>query len=136
MFFRAETAKFPLVLNTPVKFMSFLIVDDSAVMRRTIGFLLRDVAADIFECGDGAEALSAYAAHHPDWVLMDIEMPRMDGLAATREICAAYPDARVVIVTRNGESDIREAAVEAGASGFVVKENLLELRSLVTGISR
>jgi len=109
--------------------MSFLIVDDNAVMRRTIGFVVRDMTDGIIECADGAAAFSAYQKHLPEWVLMDIEMPLMDGLTATREICAAYPKAHIVIITKHEE--MREAAREAGAYGFVTKENLLELREFV-----
>ena len=55
----------------------------------------------------------------------------MDGLTATREIIAAYPEAKVVIVSRHGDEQTREAARAAGACGFVLKENLLALRELI-----
>ena len=112
--------------------MSFLIVDDNCVMRRTIGRVVRDLTDRIIECADGAEALLAYQANLPEWVLMDVEMSEKDGLAATREICAAYPKARIVIVTNYGGDEMREAAAKAGAIGYVVKENLLELRGILS----
>lgn len=112
--------------------MSFLIVDDNSVMRRTIGWVVRDFANKIIECDDGAKAFLAYELHHPDWVLMDVEMMGKDGLTATREICTSFPDAKVVIVTKYDDAPIREAARKAGACGFVVKENLLELRGILT----
>ena len=62
---------------------------------------------------------------------MDVEMAEKDGLTATREICAAYPKARVVIVTNYDGEEMREAAKRAGACGFVMKENLLELRDIL-----
>ena len=111
--------------------MSFLIVDDNAVMRRTIRYAVREFAREINECEDGAEALSAYEEHQPDWVLMDIEMREKDGLTATREICASFRDAKIVIVTKYGDAATREAARTAGACGFVIKENLLELRAVI-----
>jgi CheY-like chemotaxis protein len=114
------------------KNMSFLIVDDNSVMRRTIRRVVSEFAREINECEDGAEALSAYQKHHPDWVLMDVEMREKDGLTATREICAAFPQAHIVIVTKHGDAAMREAARAAGAFGFVVKENLLELRGIIT----
>ena len=113
--------------------MSFLIVDDNALMRRTIAFAVRDLTDQIIECADGAEALNAYSLNLPEWVLMDVEMSEKDGLTATREICAMYPKARVVIVTNYGDAGIREAAAKAGACGYVMKENLLELRGILGG---
>ena len=111
--------------------MSFLIVDDNCVMRRTIRYVVSEFAREINECEDGAEALSAYEKHLPDWVLMDVEMPEKDGLTAAREICAAFSDAKIVIVTKHGDAAMREAARAVGACGFVVKSNLLELRAVI-----
>ena len=111
--------------------MSFLIVDDNSVMRRTIGRVVRDLTDKIIECADGAEAFLVYQEHQPEWVLMDVEMAEKDGLTATREICDAYPKARVVIVTNYDGNEMREAAVKAGACAYVLKENLLELRGIL-----
>lgn len=108
--------------------MVLLLVDDNPAMRRLIGKVVGDLADDIRECADGAEALAAYRQCQPDLVLMDIGMSRMDGLTATREIIAAYPEAKIVIVSRHGDEQTREAARAAGARGYVSKENLLEAR--------
>jgi len=113
-------------------FKSLLIVDDNSSMRRLIGRVVREFACELIECSDGAEAFAAYEQHQPDWVLMDIEMQKKDGLTATREICAAYPDARVVIVTHYGDPAFRHAAGRAGACGYVLKENLFELRNMLS----
>ncbi|MEP7336852.1 MAG: response regulator transcription factor [Acidobacteriota bacterium] len=115
--------------------MMLLIVDDNAAMRRLMRRLTSDLATRIEECADGAEALAAYEQHHfgeADWVLMDVEMTGMDGLTATRELRAAHPEARVIIVTKHNDEQLREAALRHGACGFVLKENLLELRSLLS----
>ena len=109
--------------------MRLLIVDDNPAVRRLIGKVVGDLADDIRECADGAEALAAYRQGQPDLVLMDIEMSRMDGLAATREIIATYPKARVVIISRHDDEQTRAAAHAAGACGYIVKENLLKVRS-------
>lgn len=114
------------------KLLSFLIVDDNSVMRRTIRHVIGEFAREINECKDGTEALSAYRKYQPDCVLMDVEMLEIDGLTATREILAAFPEAHIVIVTKHGDLQMREAAKKAGASGFVVKENLLELRRILS----
>src|SRR5262245_29713711 len=87
-----------------------LIVDDSNEMRRLIAALVSDLAESVVECSDGAEALAAYTEHHPDWVLMDIKMPHVDGIAATRQIVAAFATARVMIVTDYDDAKLREAA--------------------------
>ena len=111
--------------------MKLLIIDDYAAMRRMIGRVVNDMVSDIRECDDGAEALAAYDAYRPDCVLMDIEMSRMDGITATREILMAYPDAKVVIVSKHDDQQIRAAARQAGACGYVLKENLMAIRELL-----
>jgi CheY-like chemotaxis protein len=111
--------------------INLLIVDDSERMRRMIKRLIKSVLAEVWECSDGSQALEAYTQHHPDWVLMDIEMKDVDGIAATRQIRAAFPDARIVIVSNYDSDELRAAASTAGACGYVVKENLIELRSLL-----
>jgi len=111
--------------------INLLIVDDSERMRRMIKRLIKSVLAEVWECSDGSQALEAYTQHHPDWVLMDIEMKDVDGITATREIVTAFPDARIVIVSNYDSDELRAAASTAGACGYVVKENLIELRSLL-----
>ena len=108
--------------------MSLMIVEDNEPMRRMIRSMVADLAECIDECGDGAEAYACYADRRPDWVLMDIAMPRLDGITATRQIISAFPDARVLIVTDYDDAELRAAARAAGARGYVLKENLLELR--------
>lgn len=116
--------------------MSFLIVDDNTVMRRAIRRVVGEFADEIIECDDGAKAFFAYRDTQPEWVFMDIEMPEKDGLTATREICAAFAGAKIVIVTKHGDAAMRDAAQKAGACGFVVKENLLELREFINGATK
>jgi len=108
--------------------MILLIIDDNPQMRRLIRSIVGDLAEIIFECGDGASALTAYVERRPDWVLMDIKMPLMDGITATRRLKTAFPEARVLIVTDYDDADLRESAREAGAENYVIKEELLDLR--------
>jgi CheY-like chemotaxis protein len=109
-----------------------LIVDDNPEMRLLIRSIVGKVSADVVECDDGSEALPAYIAHRPEWVLMDVEMTGMDGIQATRAITARFPDARIIIVTQHTDAGTRGAAAAAGATGFVSKDNLIELRALLT----
>jgi CheY-like chemotaxis protein len=107
--------------------MKLLIVDDNPGVRHVIRSLVAKVADEIRECGDGADALALYNLHRPDFVLIAIPMSTMDGIAATRQIRAADPAARIIMVTNYDQPDLREAARQAGACGYVLKENLLEL---------
>jgi CheY-like chemotaxis protein len=116
--------------------MKILIVDDNARVRRMIVEMSAPLAADVIECSDGAQALRAYLRHQPDAVLMDVAMRVMDGIAATVEILGADPAARVVIVTDYDEAELRAAAQAAGACGYVLKENLLELRGVLEQLRR
>ena len=93
--------------------MKLLIVEDNDGMRSLIRRTVADLAETIHECSDGAEALAAYNTNRPDCVLMDIKMGRMDGITTTRNIRAAYPDARVIIVTDYDEDNLRHTAAGA-----------------------
>ena len=113
-----------------------MIVDDSDEIRRMLRALLADVADPIHECRDGVEAGAAYGTHRPDWVLMDVSMEPVDGITATRHLIQAFPDARVMMVTQHGDVTLRTAAQEAGACGYLLKDNLLEVRRFLEAWSR
>ena len=100
-------------------------------MRNTIRTMLLDVEQDFCECDDGFKALEMYRAHMPRCVLMDLRMKHVDGIVATREIIAAFPHAHVIIVTEYDDPLLRHEASVAGAMGFVRKDDLSELRSLL-----
>jgi CheY-like chemotaxis protein len=108
-----------------------LIVEDNPRMRRLIASVVAHVADAIDECADGTRALDAYSACPPDCVLMDIDLPGMDGLTATREIVDAFPSARVVIVTGYNGQRLRDAARAAGAAEYVLKDNLADLAGIL-----
>lgn len=110
---------------------NLLIVEDNPSMRRLIKSFVADLAICIHECGDGNDALDAYEKFHPEWVLMDVEMPKKNGFSATREIIEAYPEAKIVIVTKHGTQSMREASEKAGACNYVLKQNLMEIRGII-----
>src|ERR1700749_2874824 len=85
-----------LGLGFLMKTMTFLIVEDNAGIRRLLRRTLVDTASAIWECTDGSDALAAYEEHRPDIVLMDIRMPLVDGLTATRQIRDYDPSARII----------------------------------------
>jgi DNA-binding NarL/FixJ family response regulator len=100
-----------------------LVVDDDALMRAGVWAVLGsdERIAVAGEAGDGAEAIERAAALAPDVVLMDVRMPRLDGIAATRELLAVAPGARVLILTTFEQDDYVFGALRAGASGFLLK---------------
>ncbi|MCI0707636.1 MAG: response regulator transcription factor [Ignavibacteriae bacterium] len=85
----------------------------------------------IIECEDGSEALDAYIKYRPDYVLMDIRMKQTNGITATAQIHAFDPGAKVIMVTDFDSPSFRHAAKKAGATGFVAKEQMQDLRRLL-----
>lgn len=108
-----------------------LLVEDNPSMRTLLRSLAESARTVVAECADGESALTLYQRIRPDWVLMDIKLGGMDGIAATRAIRHADPTARVVIVTELDDEHHRRAAREAGASGYVLKQYLLGLPGLL-----
>lgn len=99
------------------------LVDDQAMVRVGLKMILES-EADIEVCGeaaDGSEALAMARASSPDVVLMDIRMPGVDGLTATRELTSQYPGVSVVILTTFDDDEYVYEALRAGASGFLLK---------------
>lgn len=111
--------------------MKILIVEDNAKMRDMIRTVMSKSKNVFLECSDGGEAVKAYEEFHPDYVFMDVEMKPIDGITATKQIKHSHPDAKIIIVTNYGDTRTRNAARVAGADGFVMKENLLDVRKLV-----
>ena len=104
--------------------ISILLADDQPMLR--LGFrLVLDAQDDMHvvgEAGDGAAALSLVQARHPDVVLMDVRMPRMDGIEATRRIVSSVSTTRVLILTTFDLDEYAYAGLRAGASGFLLKD--------------
>jgi DNA-binding NarL/FixJ family response regulator len=107
-------------MSEPVR---VLIADDHPVFRDGLASLLgtqTDVSV-VATAGDGAEALALAAEHHPDVVVMDLQMPVMNGIDATRRLTETQPDVRVLVFTMGEEDGTVLAAMRAGARGYLVK---------------
>jgi DNA-binding NarL/FixJ family response regulator len=100
-----------------------LVVDDDALMRAGLRAVLSsdDAIAVAGEAADGAEVVRRALELRPDVILMDVRMPGVDGIAATRQVLAAAPDTRVLILTTFEQDDYIFGALQAGASGFLLK---------------
>ncbi|HET8600476.1 MAG TPA: response regulator transcription factor [Segeticoccus sp.] len=101
-----------------------MLADDQALVRGALAALL-DLEQDlqvVAEVARGDEVVPAARAHHPDVALLDVEMPGMDGIAATESLRRDVPGVRVLIVTTFGRPGYLRRALQAGAAGFVVKD--------------
>lgn len=112
--------------------MKVVICDDQAIIRDGLELLLR-LEKDVSIVGsaqDGAEAVELVEKNRPDLVLMDLKMPGLNGVEATRRICAAHPEVKVLVLTTFDDDEWVFDAIRAGASGYLLKdtprEKLLE----------
>jgi two-component system response regulator DesR len=116
-----------------------LLADDQALVRGALAALL-NLESDlevVAEVGSGDEVLPAVLTHRPDVALLDVEMPGMDGIAATALVRAQSPGTRVLIVTTFGRPGFLRRALQAGAHGFVVKDTpAAELADAVRKVHR
>ncbi len=105
-----------------------LIVDDSAAALNSVcGFLkLQQNVEIVGTAADGSEGLSAAHALHPDLVLMDVQMPVMNGIEAASRLRQELPATRIVMVTVHDNPEVRQACRESGADAFIAKEHLDE----------
>lgn len=103
--------------------ITVLVVDDHPLLREGISHLLEkeDDLKVVGEAADGEEAVKLAAEKSPEVVVMDIEMPKLDGLEATRQIKAANPDISVLVLTIHDEEEFVAALLDAGAAGYLLK---------------
>jgi DNA-binding NarL/FixJ family response regulator len=104
------------------------LVDDQAMIRSGLARILapEDGFVVVAECADGREAIEKLPALRPDVVLMDVRMPNLDGIAATEQLRSGPDPLVVLVLTTFGEDDVLWRAIEAGASGFILKDSSAE----------
>ena len=122
--------------NSPI---TILTADDHPLIRDGLAAVLRAESGlqVVAEAANGEEAIEAYAQLHPDIVLMDLRMPVMDGLTATRAILADDPNARIIVLTTyDGDEDIHRA-LAAGARGYLLKDMMrTDLLGVIRAVHR
>lgn len=129
--------------NAPAPPLRLLIVDDQPIIRRGLALMLgAEPGIEVVgQGGDGQEAVDLALALAPDVVLMDLQMPRLDGVAATRQITARLPHTHVVVLTTFDDDELVFEAIQAGAHAYLLKdaaeEDVLEtVRAVHRGESR
>lgn len=104
--------------------INVLLVDDQRLFRQTLStFLERDHEIRIVgQAADGHEAFALAMDVHPDLILMDLRLPKMDGVEATRRILERSPDAKILMLSVHGDDEVIKQGLEAGAVGYVLKD--------------
>lgn len=109
-------------MTVPVHDLRVVVVDDHPVFRQGLLTLLEDLGVDVVaEAADGESGVAAVAEHRPDVVLMDLQMPGVSGLEATRRLATEVPEAKVLVLTMVDDDQAVFAAVQAGAMGYLLK---------------
>ncbi|MBF0469633.1 MAG: response regulator [Desulfamplus sp.] len=102
--------------------LNFMVVDDSAITTRKMAKMIEDLGHKVVGIArTGREAVEKYEEFNPDMVTMDITMPDMNGIEATKQICKKYKDALIIMVTSHGQEQMVVDAIKAGALGYVIK---------------
>ncbi len=112
-----------MISDIPSAALRVLVVDDQELVSAGFALILQKAGMEVVgQAGDGVEALTMARARIPDVVLMDVRMPRMDGIEATRRLVSSNPEVRVLALTTFDLDEYVYAAVQAGASGFLLKD--------------
>jgi DNA-binding NarL/FixJ family response regulator len=104
-----------------------VLVDDHPVFRKGLSTLLEELGIEVLdEAGDGETGVQLALRHRPDVVLMDVQMPGLDGVEATRRLAAAWPEVQVLVLTMVADDSAVFAAIQAGALGYLLKGSGLD----------
>ncbi len=122
-------------VNAPPNGKRILIVDDAAIIRRILKSMFQKNGFTVAgEAQDGQEGISLYRELKPDLVTMDITMPNIDGISATRGILQEFPDARIIMVSSVGQENVIREAIGLGALDFIVKP--LKEEQIISAVKR
>src|SRR3954471_16399334 len=100
-----------------------MLADDHRMLREGLRRSMTDQGFDVVgEARDGDEAIRLAEELHPEVILMDVTMPEVDGVEATRQIRASMPDIKIVMLTMHADQEVLTSAIRAGASGYLVKD--------------
>ena len=113
--------------------MRVVIVEDDVQMRSALGLILRGFGAEVLaEIGDGLEALEVLASEHPDLILTDCQMPRLDGIALVRRLRARGDHTPVIMISGRHEPQVKAMALAAGVNRYLFKPlNTATLRQAI-----
>lgn len=104
-----------------------MLADDHRLLRESLRRSMADEGFEILgEAADGEEAVRLAGQLRPDVILMDVSMPEMDGVDATRKITSEHPDVRVIMLTMHNDGEVVDRALKAGATGYLVKDCTIE----------
>lgn len=102
--------------------LNFMVVDDSGITIKKMATVIEKLGHHVVGVArTGREAVEKYELFNPDMVTMDITMPDIDGIEATKQICGKYKDALIIMVTSHGQEHMVVDAIKAGALGYVIK---------------
>lgn len=111
----------------PLMALRVMLVDDNAPVRRSLRSLLeREGFKVVAEASNGEQAVSLAYKHRPDVILLDLSMPRLNGIEAARQIHKTVPEARTIILTIHRDYHYAVQALEAGVHGFIIKARAVE----------
>ncbi|UGA57486.1 response regulator [Vibrio sp. VB16] len=127
-------------MNNDNKLIKILLVDDHALLRKGVALLLQDENEILVvgEASNGEEALMQVEVLQPDVVVMDISMPKLNGIDATKQIVAVSPESKVIALSIHSGKYFVEGMLDAGAAGYLLKESLpeelvLSIRAVTNG---
>ncbi len=117
--------------------MKILIVDDAPYVLKALSDSLSAHGHEVYGAVNGEEALTKYTELNPDIVLMDVLMPKLDGVSATRSLIERDPEAKIIIVTAMGKRGLEKECIEAGASGFIMKPfKIKDLLNMINSVGK
>lgn len=118
--------------------MTIMIIEDNVKMRTLITKILENELPDlqtIILCDSGKKAIELYHKNNPDWVVMDIDIKNLDGLAATQRIIEIDQTAKIIIISQYDDAEYKQTAIEFGAVDIVNKDSLIQITRIISDLS-